>query len=370
MLNKKRMERQGYKMKVLVWGFGNYYKEKKDSLSEDEVLALISSIETGKHEGFDVISPTEISQYAFDKIYIMVEGAVFEILETLRQTGFEDWNKVVLGWSIAPYIGDEALLFEDGEMRCNAEGICIYISQNQVTEIKNAEDLRKLKQKKTRSKKENPMSDISYMPISKIFGIDRGMPIDRYYIEGFLRDNSCYIHGTVLEVSERKYTEKYGTEVKESYITHVCDSSAENSMIVNLETGEGVVEGIADCFILTQTLNFIFDVREAARNIVKCLKAGGVALVTVSGITQISRYDMERWGHYWNFTTASVKKLFEGCSDVESLEVNTYGNAKSAVSGLYGLAVEDMEPEDLAYRDDDYQQIITAVIKKRRNQEH
>ena len=53
------------------------------------------------------------------------------------------------------------------------------------------------------------------------------------------------------------------------------------------------------------------------------------------------------------------------CDDVETVEVQSYGNIKSAVSGLYGLAVEDMIEQELTYNDDDYQQIITAVVKKR-----
>ena len=52
------------------------------------------------------------------------------------------------------------------------------------------------------------------------------------------------------------------------------------------------------------------------------------------------------------------------CDDVESVEVGSYGNVKSAASGLYGLSVEDMEDQELMQQDDDYQQIITAIIKK------
>jgi hypothetical protein len=106
-------------------------------------------------------------------------------------------------------------------------------------------------------------------------------------------------------------------------------------------------------------------VQEAAKNTVRLLKQGGVALITVSGITQISRYDMDRWGHYWSFTTVSLRRLFEMCDDVELVEVKSYGNVKTAVSGLYGLAAEDMDEKDLTCQDDDYQQIITAVVKKR-----
>lgn len=168
----------------------------------------------------------------------------------------------------------------------------------------------------------------------------------------------------MLEVAERGYTIKYGSDVKESICMHVSDSKDGNNIIANLETGEGIVENMADCFILTQTLPFIFDVREAARNVVRSLKRGGIALVTVSGITQISRYDMSRWGHYWSFTTASLKKLFDMINEVESVEVEAYGNVKSSVSGLYGLAMEDVCQEELEYKDDNYQQIVTAVVKK------
>ena len=40
---------------------------------------------------------------------------------------------------------------------------------------------------------------------------------------------------------------------------------------------------------------------------------------------------------------------------------------KTVVSGLYGLAVEDMVLDDFMYQDNDYQQIIAAVVKKKRN---
>ena len=141
-------------------------------------------------------------------------------------------------------------------------------------------------------------------------------------------------------------------------------SFEKDSIIANLETGEGIIDGMADCFILTQTLPFIFDIKKAAENVVRLLKKGGIALVTVPGIVQISRYDMERWGHFWSFTTASLKRLFEECKDVEFVEVKTYGNVKSATFGLYGLAAEEFSQEELEYQDDDYQQLITAIVKK------
>ena len=49
----------------------------------------------------------------------------------------------------------------------------------------------------------------STQPVSKIFGIDRGKGIERYYIEQFLEKNKNHIQGNVLEVGENTYTKKY-----------------------------------------------------------------------------------------------------------------------------------------------------------------
>lgn len=352
-------------MSTLVWGFGDYYKKKEKSIQKDSIIAFVSDREIGRFGRTDVIVPKDIFRFEYEYLYIMADAKItLEIIDELKQLKFQDWDKIVLGCNLKPYTKEEKLLFEDGEMKLDLEGNCIYSSPDCKGTVENERDWDKLKQKKIRCKKKNVISNIPQEPISNIFGMERGLPIDRYYIEKFLDENSQYIKGTVLEVDGREYTLKYGSNIERSISMHVCDTSGENSIIANLETGEGIIEGLADCFVLTQTLLCIFDVRTVAENTVRFLKRGGVALITVSGITQISRYDMDRWGHYWSFTTASLKRLFEECKDVESVEITAYGNVKSSASGLYGLAVEDMDEADLIYHDDDYQQIIAAVVKK------
>lgn len=353
-------------MRVLIWGFGNYYHLKKEFILTDSIIAFVSGKESGSYEGVEIIDPKAVFQYTFDRLYIMTGlKAVFEILSELRELGYQEWDKIAFGLNLGTPVGEEKLLLEDGRIECSSEGKCIYTSGCEGVELSSEKDWNQLKQKKVREKYKNEMARIPLKPISDVFGLDRGLPIDRYYIESFLKENSRHIKGVILEVAGREYTMKYGTDIEKSYCMHVCNANGENSIVANLETGEGIIDGLADCFILTQTLPCIFDVVSAAQNVVRFLKDGGTALVTVSGITQISRYDMDRWGHYWSFTTASLKKIFEACEEVEHIEVKAHGNVKSAVSGLYGLAVEDMKPEDLTYQDDDYQQIITAVVRKR-----
>ena len=352
-------------MKILIWGFGNYYRKKSKEILKNTVVAYVSGKEEGQFNGIDIINPKDIVRYEYDRLYIVTSTKIlFEILDELKSMNYHDWDKVIPGWNIEPFLEDEILLLEDGEFKYDSDGTCVYSSPDCKGTLENERDWNRLKQKKIRCKQKNVISNIPHEPISNIFGMERGLPVDRYYIEKFLDENSRYIRGTVLEVDGREYTLKYGSNIERSISMHVCETSGENSIIANLETGEGIIDGLVDCFVSTQTLPFIFDVRNAAENTVRFLKKGGVALITVSGITQISRYDMDRWGHYWSFTTASLKRLFEECKDVESVEITSYGNVKSSASGLYGLAVEDMDEADLIYQDDDYQQIIAAVVKK------
>ncbi|HJT21790.1 MAG TPA: methyltransferase, partial [Nitrospira sp.] len=88
------------------------------------------------------------------------------------------------------------------------------------------------------------------------------------------------------------------------------------------------------------------------------LKPGGVLLATVSGISQISRYDMERWGDYWRFTTKSVRRLVEEVFPADHVWVESYGNVYAAISFLHGIAAEEMTQRELNYRDRDYELLI------------
>src|SRR3989304_5790986 len=47
-------------------------------------------------------------------------------------------------------------------------------------------------------------------PISRIFGLNRGLPIDRYYIEQFLSEHASDIQGRGLEIGDNFYPQKIG----------------------------------------------------------------------------------------------------------------------------------------------------------------
>lgn len=202
-------------------------------------------------------------------------------------------------------------------------------------------------------------------PISSIFGLDRGQPIDRYYMEQFIHKNSVYIHGHVLEIAEDMYTKKFGgNRITKSDILHVTHDNPQATIIADLTTAEGIQPNQFDCIILTQTLQFIYNKNAVIETLYRILKPGGTVLATASGISQISSYDMERWGEYWRFTTLSAKKLFAISFPEEKICVESYGNVLVAASFLFGFAVEDLKKKELDYFDPNYQLVVTIRATK------
>jgi len=202
-------------------------------------------------------------------------------------------------------------------------------------------------------------------PVSRVFGIDRGQTICRYYVEDFLGRHAGDIRGCVLEIADNNYTRRFGGEhVTQSEVLHVQEGNPRATIVADLTSGDHLAAAAFDCIILTQTLQFIYNARAAIQTLYRILKPGGTLLATIPGISQISRYDMDRWGEYWRFTTLSARRLFEEAFPTGDVWITAYGNVLSANAYLYGLAAEELRQEELDYRDPDYEVLIAVRAVK------
>lgn len=202
-------------------------------------------------------------------------------------------------------------------------------------------------------------------PISKKFGLDRGFSIDRYYIEKFLGEFLADIRGTVLEVGDNGYTKKFGQKrVSRSDVLHVEKGHPQATIVADLGRDRTLPADTFDCIICTQTLQFIYDFHAALQCLCRILKPGGVLLATMAGISQVSRFDMDRWGDYWRLTTLSTSRLFDGVFPPGSVQINAYGNVLSAVAFLHGIAATELTEDELNYCDPDYQLVIAVKAVK------
>jgi hypothetical protein len=209
------------------------------------------------------------------------------------------------------------------------------------------------------------LTELAAHPISERFGLERGTPVDRFYIEQFIAGKAHLIVGRVIEIAEKTYTEKYGKKVEIAEILHVDKDDKSATIIADLTDPSSVPESIADTFICTQTLNFIYDTPTAIKSIHKILKTNGKAIITVAGLSQISRYDMDKWGDYWRFTDKSLRKMLAETFGNDNVEVEIMGNVYGATMLLQGIAFEEVNIAKLAVKDDNYQVILGAIVTKK-----
>ncbi|MCG7392182.1 class I SAM-dependent methyltransferase [Microvirga sp. ACRRW] len=203
------------------------------------------------------------------------------------------------------------------------------------------------------------------IPVSRWFGYDRGKPVDRVFIEDYLERNAPRIQGAVLEIAEDTYTKRFGNgKVTSIDVLHAVPGNPCATIVADLTDAPHIADESFDCIIFTQTMQMIYDLPAAVQTLHRILKPGGCVIATLPGITQISRIDMEKWGDFWRFTSASGQRIFEEAFSKENISLDTYGNIVAAVALLHGLASEDLKEDELKIRDPDYQVVIGVCATK------
>lgn len=198
-------------------------------------------------------------------------------------------------------------------------------------------------------------------PISRRYGYDRGKPVDRHYIEDFLATWSADIQGRVLEIKEPEYTQIYGgARVTRSEVLDVDAANPQATIIADLNGSTRLPDDVYDCIIFTQTLQYIYCLDCALRELHRSLKPGGILLLTVPGIAPSPVSE----GRHWSFTHSSVERLLGESFGDRNGEVWTYGNLLAVTAFLYGLCAEELRPSELAVRDPEYPLIIAARYAK------
>ena len=205
----------------------------------------------------------------------------------------------------------------------------------------------------------------SVYPVSDHFGDDRGTPVDRLYIDSFIEANRGLIKGRVLEVASATYSRRFGSDVASFDVLHYEAGAPHATLIGDLSAPSTLPESRFDCFICTQTIHVIYNYMDAIRGAYRLLAPGGVLLCTLSGIAQISRYDMDRWGDYWRFTTLSAQRSFSEVFGDQNVTVDYGGNCYAAINFLRGIALEELDKKKLAVKDANYPIVISIIATKR-----
>src|SRR4051794_32371683 len=193
-------------------------------------------------------------------------------------------------------------------------------------------------------------------PLSGCWGIDRGTPIDRHYIEQFMAEYHRDIRGAVLELQDGTYVDRFGAGVMRRDILDINTANPRATVIADLNVADSLPPERYDCFILTQTLQYIYEVRIGLANARSTLRNGGILLATVPSITRVDAglADVD----YWRFTAAVCTKLFVEVFGDRHVTVRARGNVLTGMAFLTGMAAEELSARELAVNDANFPLII------------
>jgi SAM-dependent methyltransferase len=201
-------------------------------------------------------------------------------------------------------------------------------------------------------------------PISDYWGLDRGTPVDRFFIEHFLRTYKADIHGRVLEVRDSRYTEQFGQNLFDKEVLDIDGGNPQATIVADLSRADQVASDSFDCFVLTQTLQYVYDLLPALTHAHRILRPGGVLLATVPGISRITP-GIGLNDEYWRFTAASCRALVAAAFAGGTVTVQSYGNVLTAISFLAGISGEELSAQELEAHDPYYPVIIAVRAVKR-----
>ena len=209
--------------------------------------------------------------------------------------------------------------------------------------------------------------DIGLAQVTSDWGFSRGLPVDRRYIEDFLARNDGDIRGRVLEIGDNIYTLRFGgNRVTQSDVLDIRPRNPKATFVDDLTNATTLPSGAFDCILCTQVLVLIRDVHSAIAEMCRMLKPGGVALITMPGISHVSPLPVEAKAWSWSFYPNTFRWLLsQSAFDPESLSVEGHGNLKTTVAFLAGLAQQDLSPKDYETNDPCFPLIVTArAVKK------
>lgn len=201
-------------------------------------------------------------------------------------------------------------------------------------------------------------------PFSDNYGLERGRPIDRYYIEGFLTREAASIRGDVLEVRNSDYSVRFGgTDATQFHVVDIDEANPEVTVIADLTVEGSLPEEAYDSIIMTQTLHVTADDEAGFRTLWRSLRPGGTLLFTGPCISKLDN-DTAEWDH-WRYTPMGLRARLAKLLPEAAVTVEGHGNVLAGAAFLFGISVEELTEAELDINDRRFPLVVCARISKR-----
>ena len=185
-------------------------------------------------------------------------------------------------------------------------------------------------------------------PVDAMYGMRRGVPIARYYIDRYLEKIANTIHGDVLEFGEPTYCAGLNCKYETISIDET-NTSATLHMDICDESVVSIRQHYYDFIICTAVLQLVPDPQRAINNMHGMLKPGGTLVLAEKCVSMIDPWfaSIDKW----RFTPAGMRALLASFANVD---VSGFGNLYTMCAYLTGMASGEIPTAKLEYHDSSY----------------
>jgi SAM-dependent methyltransferase len=200
-------------------------------------------------------------------------------------------------------------------------------------------------------------------PLSPFWGGERGLCVDRLFIERFLAAHADDVHGRVLAYHDAHYATRYGRHRLRR--CDVLDADATNpvaTVVADLQRAPQLASDSYDCVLLPHVLQLLDEPAAALAECARVLKPGGVLLASVpaAGLVEDGGPRIDRW----RFSTGGLAELLTRAFGAADTIVEGHGGTDATIAFLAGLAAEEVEPERLEGDDGEPPLVVVARAVK------
>jgi SAM-dependent methyltransferase len=190
-------------------------------------------------------------------------------------------------------------------------------------------------------------------PLSTTYGFERGIPIDRFYVDKFLTARRSLLTGRVLEIQTTDHTRRYGSDVTVADTLDI-NPSFRPTYCCDLAHAEIVSSDSYDCFLLPNTLCFLRDLDGALREARRVVRPGGAILATVPAFVPLTADVVDYWHASADGWRVVADRVWPDCHIV----VESYGNCLAAAAAMYGIVFEELTATELDFCDPRYPVLV------------
>jgi hypothetical protein len=199
-------------------------------------------------------------------------------------------------------------------------------------------------------------------PLNSHYGYGRGTPIDRWYIDRFMHEQSDAFRGRILEMQNPEWSNRYADLGTSSLdILDIDPTNTAATIVADLDESGSLPADRFDCIVVPQTLQYVRQPAVVLRTLGDAAARGCSILITVPTISKLDP-TCGPDGDRWRFTPAGVKSLLAVAYPDAEHTISWYGNVLTATAFLQGVSAEELTAEELSYVDDDFPLLVCARV--------